>query len=298
MEIKTLTINCVTRGRPDLLLQSVLATLSNVWRTGTRIIVSADIDDDATLAALPSLPDDPRIITDVRPREDSLGAKYNRIQDYKADVYLPMNDSAAYVTPGFDEKILEAASIFPDGIGMVCGDMHCFMFPGVMAHTHGFVQKLGHFYPPCFPFWFHDHWVYDIALLIDRVSWVDVRYSRHAEKGPTRELRDLAFWSTLFDCGRIVRRNFAHSIINSPDFLEAPWRKQLLLKHHPMIDYRSQWANDGMRADAARTERDVGSTPADERAERLKVEALELMRHWAPEVMAELETTMALERAA
>jgi len=294
--ITTLTINCVTRGRPDLLVPSVIATLSNVWRTGTRIVVSADEDDQSTLDAIPQLPEHPAIVIDVRPREDSLGAKYNRIQDYPADVYLPMNDSAAYMTPGFDQLILESAQKFPDGIGMVCGDMHCYMFPGVMASTHGFVEKLGWFYPPYFPYWFHDHWVYDVATLIDRVSWVDVRYSRHAGKGQTRELRDIQFWTTLFDCARLVRRRQSHAIINSPDFIEAGWRKELLLSHHPITEFRSQWANAGMRGEpaiAAMTAAGDGG----ERYQRLKAEALELMSQWAPDMLEELEKNAAKEAA-
>lgn len=296
--MRSLTINCVTRGRPDLLVESVRETLSHITLKSTRLIVSVDDDDTVTLDALDGLPQDKRVIPDIRPREDSLGAKYNRALDYPADLYMPMNDSAAYVTDGFDARIVQAARLFPDGIGAVYGHMHCEAFAGTTAFTAKFCAKIGFFFPPYFPYWFVDHWNDDIARLIDRVAFADVTYIRHPSKGPTRELRDLGFWATLFDSGRIVRRRVAHAIINGADFKEPAWRKKNMLVHHPMQEYRSQFVNDYLRANAEGYNRGANQGEGGERYDRLKAQADGLMAEWAPDLFAELHDTARLVQVA
>src|SRR5216684_1153149 len=125
----SLLITLATRGRPERLIETLRASLPNMARDDTRIVVAIDDDDEATLKAIPNLPRDHRLITDVRPREDALGAKWNRGWLYHgpaevysaapATVYAIMTDYSVWITPHFDQKMLDAARLFPDGIGVV-----------------------------------------------------------------------------------------------------------------------------------------------------------------------------------
>jgi hypothetical protein len=55
-----------------------------------------------------------------------------------------MVDYVAFVTPGFDERVLEAAEVFPDGIGVVYNHLANLSFPFMNAVTKGYVEKPGH----------------------------------------------------------------------------------------------------------------------------------------------------------
>ena len=220
----------------------------------------------------------------MRPREDSFGAKYNRILEIApADVYLPMADYAPHVTPGFDTKILEAASLFPDGIGVVYNHWANLSFTDIDGMTSGLVKKLGYLYPPYFPYWFVDHWVDDIVKLIGRISFADVWLDKSQRPG-THDRREVAWWATFFDAGVVHRRNLARSIIESDDFLEPEWRKKLLLSdYHMLIEERSKLTNDSAR----QTQWHKAPEAVDERYKRIKAVAQGLLREWLPELEAE-----------
>ena len=135
-----LSIALATRGRVDLLRQTIAITLSNMSRKDTRLVVIIDNDDQATVDAIPSLPQDKRISYAAGPRADSLGGKYNAIMSLApADVYLAMVDYAPHVTPGFDQRILDAAETFPDGYAIVLNQVTQKPIP-----IDGFVLGLGH----------------------------------------------------------------------------------------------------------------------------------------------------------
>ena len=286
----TLTINLCTRGRPGLMLETVERTLPNISRDDTIFMVSADRDDQETVAALTNLPSDKRILPMVCDREDSLGEKFNRMLVYApADVYLAMVDYCPHITPKFDQKIIDASHIFPDGIGVIYNHLANASFPTINAVTDKLVKKMGFFYPPYFPYWFVDHWLDDIARIINRIAFVDIQVDLKKRPG-TQDLRDLRFWTVLFDALYLRRRKMAHDIINSPDFLDPPWRKELSLRHHPLIEARTRWINDGMRAQAAQIEQGGSQGIPDEpRYQRVKAKAMDLMR----EVAAELGTAKA-----
>ena len=145
-----LVINCVTRGRPQRLVETVAHTMRNTVEPETRLLVSIDDDDIESLTAISSFSGDPRIIPVVRPGEDSLGEKFNRVLQYPGDVYMPLADYTHIVTPAFDRKILEAASLFPDNIGVVYNHMANASFPSIWCVTHGLAQKMGSDVPALF----------------------------------------------------------------------------------------------------------------------------------------------------
>jgi hypothetical protein len=174
-----LALNIATRNRPKLLYDTVMATLANVRHRDTVLMVSADADDGATLDFFQTLPLTvrDRLLISVEPSEDTVGAKWNRVLAAvpDADVYMPITDDGPITTPGFDEKILEAAAIFPDGIGVVYSRMENFSLPALQAVTRRLAELMGgQICVTHFPYWFVDAWLDDIAKLIDRVAFADV----------------------------------------------------------------------------------------------------------------------------
>jgi hypothetical protein len=281
----SLSILLTTRGRPELLRWTLETTVPNIREPDTRLIIAADDDDSPeVLEMLWQLSKIPPVECSVLPREDNLGAKVNRILTIApADVYLHMVDYRPHLTPGFDTKILEAAALFPDNIGVVYSHMANLSFPEINAVTHGLVEKMGYFYPPYFPYWFVDHWLDDIARLIGRIAVADVKTDGSRRPG-TGDRRDVAWWATFYDAAVVHRRRMAHAIINSEDFQEPQWRKELLLRHHTLIEERSKMINDSART----TRWHIPPEQVDERYRRCKAAAQALLREWLPDLEAEM----------
>jgi hypothetical protein len=288
-----LTVNMMTRGRPKTIAETVRRTLPNIVRADTTFMLLVDDDDQPTIDELQQFADHPNILISVKPREDSRGEKYDRaLTEAPADVYLPSCDYAPIMTRGFDQHILDAAAVFPDGIGVVYTEMCNASFPAYQGLTAKLVEKIGYIYPPWFPFWFVDHWIDDLAKLIDRISYAPVVVDGNSLKpNKTIGLRDLEFWAWMFDAGRLVRRKQAHDIINGEDFQETEWRKALLRRNHPLIEYRSYAINQMVRDNRQSIEQrrgGVGSEP-DERYNRIKAKAEKVFREWVVDLDKDAE---------
>ncbi len=83
---------------------------------------------------------------------------------------------------------------------------------------------------------------------------------------------------------RLERRAQARAIIDSPDFMEPECRKEILRRHYPLIEYRSQWINDSLRVRAPSVISDGG-----ERYNRLREKAVQMMNRAMPALLAEME---------
>lgn len=272
----SLTINIATRGRPELLLKTANHTYPNISRKDTTLMVSVDDDDQATIDCLAELPQDPRVIVSVAPREESRGEKYDRaLTVAPADIYLPAVDCAPFLTPGFDQIIVDAAKVFPDGIGCVYTPMVNASFPGLQAPTAKLVEKLGYIYNHEYPFWFIDHELDDICRMIGRFVFADVHFEpRPWRPGTTIRLRDLEFWTAYFDMMALERRAKARAIINGPDFIAPDWHKKILCNSYQVVEARSKNINSGVRANAATIEAQRGDkNPPDEGYLRAKARA-------------------------
>lgn len=258
-----LTIIIATRGRPGTVLQTVTTMLANITEPGTRILVCFDDDDLDTNASDPLYRDE-RVILSVKPREPTRGMKYERaLTEAPADLYLVGVDHTPINTKGFDRKFIEAAKLFPDGIGVVCTPMASASFPYLQAMTAKWVELMGYIQPPHFPFWFIDHWLDDVARMTGRYVMVDVKCDSLRRPGVTIGLRDLHFWALYFDALVVERREQANRIIDALD--EPAWRKTMLRQSFPMIEFRSQWVNDQVRGMAAEIERQRGDKTIDDR---------------------------------
>lgn len=276
----SLTIALATRGRAKILQKTLDRTLPNIKDPLTRVVVLCDEDDVEMQPFRNFKYEKHRVEFSIAPREDSVGAKFNRVLGIApADCYLVMVDYVAFTTPGFDEKILEAASIFPDGIGVVYNHMANLSFPFMNAVTAGWVEKTGGIYPEIFPYWFVDHWLDDVARMIGRIAFADVDVKGDF-KPPTQGMREPKFWATLFDATTIDRREIAHRIIDSNDFQEPQWRKTLLKTHHPLIEERSMMLNNHVKGMAALDK------SSDVRYLRIRAQAEEIMKERFSELEA------------
>lgn len=235
-----LTINCSTRGRPEILLNTLEHTLKNIWLPTTTYMVSADADDEPTCRALENSEfyRDGLILVDIREREDSLGAKNNRmVSRAPADVYLHQSDYVIHTTTGFDQKILEAAQTYPDGLCIVYDRHANLSFPGINAITSRLVEEVGFFYPPYFPFWFTDHWIDSLARMMGRIAYCDIEIDA-SRKPPTQGMRDLVFWCEFFNRMAPEREACAKRIIGGENFEAPGWLKDSLIRNLPLTSQR------------------------------------------------------------
>jgi hypothetical protein len=269
-----LVISLATRGRPQQLIETITRSTANLVLPNTVFMVQVDEDDKATIEALGKAALDERIKVNVRPREDTIAEKWNRALEEPGDLYLVAADDDPYITPGYDAKLCRAAELFPDGIGMVYGRMANASFSGVVAPTRGLTEKLGHIFPEWFPYWFVDHWTDDLAKLIGRISFADVRTDQ-TNVGKTQEMREPGWWATFFDAGYMVRRKIAFGIIDALD--EPEWRKEMLRNQAPLIEYRSRWINDGVRSRDAELSNWSGLDTSDPRYCRVRDAAVALI---------------------
>lgn len=266
-----LVISLVSRGRPDLLIPTIKTTLANIRHPNTVYQVNLDDDDEASIEACDRIQG---IVVSIKPREDTIAEKYNRALETPADCYLTQADHTVMCTPGFDGRILEAAALFPDGIGAVHNYMANLSFSYSEAITARMIEFTGgQIYEEYFPYWFIDHWTDDVAKLIGRVAFADF-VSDNSRRIATRELREPGWWGTWFDAAFMLRRNQAHDIINSVEFYEPDWRKRILLKHHPLIEARSVGINEHLRQQGQLLARHSGNLSlADARYQRTRQRA-------------------------
>jgi hypothetical protein len=267
-----LIINLCTRNRHDLFPDTVQRTLAMIKNPRTRLIVAIDADDMDSVKAANDLPSHPQLEVSISQREDSLGGKYNRILQPKGSdiLYLAMVDYSPLLIPGFDDKFLHAASVFPDGIGVVYGPLANMSFPCLQAITQGLVDIQGYWYPECYPYWFVDHELQDIAKMIGRVAYAPCSADFVTRRQPnTIELRDVYFWSTYFDMRYLRRRELALKIIWSKTFDAPQWLRTMLSEAIPLTEQLSVMINSNCRATAPQVQEQRGAQPVDARYERI-----------------------------
>jgi hypothetical protein len=269
-----LLISLATRNRPQKLLATVRQSVAHWTHPNTEMILQCDADDYATLGMLTETKLDPRVKVNVKKREDTIAEKWNRAISEPADVYMIGGDDDPVVTQGYDSKILDAGTLFPDGIGMVYGHMSNASFSSIMCPTRKWVEKLGYILPEYFPYWFCDHWIDDLGQMTQRIVHADVR-SDQRKVGSTMEMREPGWWATWFDAAVQLRRQEAMSLIDHLD--EDAVHKARLRTQYIRVDYRSKWVNDSVREQENRRILPTNPDLKDERYLRVKEKALALI---------------------
>lgn len=226
-------INCCipTRNKNRYVVEFVNETARRARLPDTKIVLGYD-DDDWQLQGVPLKFGPRNIDMSIAPREDSLGAKYNRCaRHYDADLYVMCVDDVSISTPGWDERLAEAASLFKDGIGYLYfgTEKNGEFLPPMMAVTRRVVDLVG-FCPEYFPFWFNNMWNHEVAAAIGGIGQrivgvpIEVRYPEGAMHEPPR--RDVNFWAQFFDNSRPLRVAQAARLIEAMD--DGPTAKAML----------------------------------------------------------------------
>ncbi len=284
----TLAINLVTRGRPHLAAATLRYTLENIKLNSTREKLMVSIDDDDTESVkYGDWP--PGIYPDVRPREDDLGSKYNRITNskyYEADIYMPLVDYTPQITPGFDLQIIQAFERLPGGIGVVRNGYANLSFPKSQAISHKFVEIVGWLWPPYFPYWFGDHWIDSLARMTNTYAWADFdigvlpRDPKYwaSPQVATMEYREPDFWTALFDLGYVERERQARRILEALPL--TPNYREFMISNFPEVRQRDRMINDCVRAQGQGAKPIGDPTP---RYLRLKSKAKVLAKQWLEE---------------
>ena len=270
-----LVISLATRGRPKQLLETIKRDLACLSLPETRLMVQIDDDDEATVGVTETLLRlDDRVHLCSKRREDTIAAKWNRALEVPADVYMVTGDDDPWMAPDSDRKILEAASLFPDGIGFVHGRMANASFSGIIGMTRKMADILGYLQPEHFPYWFCDHWTTDLGKMTARIVYADV-WTDRSSVGRTMEMREPGWWATWFDAAYLLRRREAERILGNLDWGRDPayhrWQAQMLRTTWPAIEYYSRFVNDQVR------QMRVPGLPQETRYERQKQRAIEML---------------------
>lgn len=233
----TVSLCIASRGRPGELHHTVQGAMGLAMMPDTFASVALDLDDESTVI----LPELPNTIISLDERETSLGAKYNRAMEARnADLYVLGVDDAYPSNQGWDQKLSDAAAQFTDGIGVVFfGEKrkHPFDLPDGIAVTRKWIEQVGFFCPPYFPFWWHDTWIDELAKMTVRYVWADVKWEKHgaSEVGghKTTRMREVSWWAKFFDATRQQRVNKAVEMINAsdnPQWLRTQLKQDILGK--------------------------------------------------------------------
>ena len=274
-----LAISLATRNRAPQLLQTINAVVSCLSLDNTVLMIQVDADDPVTIQALTFTPLDRRIKVNIAPREDTIAAKWNRVLCEPADVYLVAADDDPVITPQADVKILEAAKLLPpDGVGIVYGHLVNSSFASIVGVTAQMAEMMGYLQPELFPYWFCDHWTDDIARMIGRLVFADVKTDQ-SKAAKTMEMREPGWWATWFDASFSMREDAARRIIESPHFDLPDWAnyRDRLLRNFPLIRYRSRWINQAVRNTSANLESWSGLSNKDDRYQRVKQRAIDML---------------------
>jgi hypothetical protein len=118
-----------------------------------------------------------------------------------AGIYMTGTDDYLFVTKGWDQKVREAFSRFPDRIALAFPEdptalPNMVTFPILSAE---WINSFGRVLTNYFPFWFDDTWLDQVAQMIGRKVKLDVHMEPQGGKGKTPRMRNLLFWRNFFD---------------------------------------------------------------------------------------------------
>lgn len=218
---KSVALVIASRGNPQMLYETVKKNLETSALANTKIIVCLDDDDetkpeaDGLLAGLKS----DKVIGVSNPREDSIGAAYNRALQIPADYYIDGADDVVITTQAWDARILAEDAHFQDGIGAIGFGKHPipYAMPCLIAASRKLIDHMGYFLQPYTPFWWMDTWLWEISCMVGRLKMIEIDIM-HSRFGSTRGMREVSWWAKFFRATRIERKRIAVSVLMSDDF--------------------------------------------------------------------------------
>ncbi|MDQ2962579.1 MAG: hypothetical protein M3R31_05385 [Pseudomonadota bacterium] len=245
-----------TRKRPDKLLRALESFGALAARVDKLVaVIGIDDDDEESIAVARTYAGKTGVLWSIAPRELTLGHLWNRLArlGHACDILALSVDDYVMRTEGWDEGYRSAVSLMPKGYGTA--------FPADPLHpgrctlpviTRRLMDRMGFFVPPWFPFWFHDSWLGELGSYIACLLPVAVAVDAPDGRGATNNIRDLAFWSELFEATRPMRVDVAKGLIeemyaNQPGLLINVFNNMPgVVMHHVAVRQRVmlKWAKD------------------------------------------------------
>jgi hypothetical protein len=224
-----INVLCMTRGRPDNLVQAIESAAERVSDPdNVAMWIYVDDDDAATLALIEtgwhrSIPFPIHWL--VLPRPSTLPEGLNELwrRSSNAAFYMGFPDDYTIVTDNWDAIIRTTmAQESSDGmaIGYLCDPLEPNANVTFMIETAQWVNYAGQFLFPYFPFWFSDLWLQQIADMVDRRIYIDVGVlPMDGSKGKTQTMWDLYFWRRFFHILLVERVDTAQWLL---DYIHPP----------------------------------------------------------------------------
>lgn len=189
------SVLCPTRARPgnmERLCHSIYTTATEPEKI--ELVFYIDDDDEVSTDKARELDKDFRI-TYIIGRRIVLSKMWNECYSVSSGDYLfHCGDDIVMRTPGWDTIVRDKIDEFDDKIAFVYGDD---MNPGVPAEfgTHGFIHRnwaktVGYFVPPYFSSDWNDTWLNDVAKMINRHFFVDIK-TEHMHPGAGKAEYDI-----------------------------------------------------------------------------------------------------------
>jgi hypothetical protein len=209
-----------SRGRPEKLrraVDSVAATAAR--RDDVVVVIGVDDDDGQTLELSQSYKPNVPVLWSSGPRELTLGRLNNRLAatEHGCDILSVFADDNVMATQDWDNHFRYACSLMPKGYGTAWatdGVHHSTDVCTAPLITRSMMNRMGFFLPPWFPFWFGDVWLEEMGAFVGCRLPLAARVELPDGRGPTLNLRDVAFWGGFFQATRRVRLELAGPLID------------------------------------------------------------------------------------
>jgi len=201
-----------SRGRPESLARAVQSLVDNADNLDqVEIIVGCDDDDKATWDAVHNgtLPKAKYLFTE---RPPTLHHVINRCVEHSAgDWLVAFGDDYVAQDFGWDRAFIQAISHAPDGAVLSWDDPSHPRFPSLYAVPRKWLEYMP-FADERFPFWWSDTGWSEIRRLTG-LGWTVATTAASQSRGKTQSLREIGFWSQLFEATRPEREQAALAIL-------------------------------------------------------------------------------------
>jgi hypothetical protein len=191
MNNSQISILCPSRGRPELakkMIDTALATAT----------VAPEIklylnDDDPALPTYKALIDSR--FYEVGPDRSTCYSWNKLAETASGEILFLMGDDAEFLTPGWDQRIVDTFNEYPDRIACVypiTNVVNRKKNPHFCIHKN-WVTVVGYFVPPQFWHYYVDTWIANVAGRLQRLRCLDdvvVSIQKHVNDNTELRLRD------------------------------------------------------------------------------------------------------------
>jgi hypothetical protein len=208
-DTELINIFMLTRGRPEKVVVAIrsLDRLANK-KNKIELWIYIDNDDIPTLNLMNS--DWCKGISiginwHIGSRPITHGAAFTELWNVSSNAAMYMGFSDDYVvqTSNWDVAVRETFLNVPNdriAIGYLSDPLMPKGGVTFMVETAEWINQVGYFVVPYFPYWFGDIWLQQIAEMVERKYAIPVNvWPLEGEKGKTLRLWDLPFWTYFFN---------------------------------------------------------------------------------------------------